>query len=1668
MDVAKIAIQISADVADAQKELQNLDKVLDQLSQAAERFKVTAESLGQTVTRLAQAAGEASASFATASRQMTAGIASFRESFNAYKKAAQGMGTSLNALARTVSKVADTFVRASLAFRRASEIMANQAGGFRWNAERMREGMKEMGTSVRAGLQAFRTASKTLREGFKDIGTVARQVTQTTTSMNNAVRALGTVASRTAATVSKASTQVKAASVTAQAAHQKASAAAERALGATAGLGSRTAEAADRAAGSLNRLARSVSAAAGGMGRIRGNLTLAAGAADDFSGRASRGFRGVNAHLYQTHRQTGFIARELGRLTYLAFDFLAAFMGIKALVALWGAWRSAAIDFNAQLESAQVFWTNILGSSDKATAVMERFRVEAMKSPFRARDIQEAAQLMVGWGFSVENVIPILRALSYSLQAVGRVTRSDLMGALTQLGQILTATRLRTQDLNVLAQHAIPVWDILARAYGKSTAEIRKMVEEGLIPANVFLAEFVKHAQEKWGPVAEAQLATFNLAVSNLQDGLESFMAKAMEPLFTRLRDLALTISKYLLTDEFRAWTYRVSGAVDAVLTALGGLARGFARAFRYIADVVFSIGSVILQGLQLLNPFARHSPSLVELVEKGVDAIVTAFGRLRAVDGPLGDVVTAITNFAGRAGEKLKELAGKADEARREALDLLGEGAADAFFEAEQGLNKLEESLDSLGRRLEFEKARLKAFSDEIDASIELFLLQRQGVIDVNSILDSYQRGVDEATQELRELGIAVEDTRLPFDGLNEIVRDLESNLRKLARVPLKGMRELDDASFDLEMQILQVQKKLNELKLSDAPKEQIKEVENELEKLRIQQDQIDIEKRLKFDPLQRQLERLTDTTAELTFEEVVGQIDDTKRKLGELAQQRGKVDTLAQAHQSLTDRVRDLRAALDEAARSAERLATELEKAARKGAGGGAGAGAPAMPVAGLPAEVIDVEAMRRKLQEFQTAFEETRTKTSQIIGSFAQPFRRLGELAAAHIKPSIEGLRTFMDTEFRPSMETAPQRIQMAWEAFTSWFSTTVQPRIEGPLGAIKEKLDQIGWAKALDFGAVASGIASFALVLAPLGFLLKPIVGLLGGMARNLGLIAGVGVVAAGAALAFQLLWPVIQEKVIPALQGVADQVRTNVTVGFQTLSDTVQNQVLPTIEGFATRVSTQLAPTLDQLQQKAREAGTSLQEAFTGFAQQDLPRLWQDLRSFGEDVGKIVGPAIEKFFTSPATQQFLLNMGEAAKKVGPILGRVLSILASLGEILLQILRPLAPILAGILAYGLPSALSVLSGVLNILLGVAEILLSIADGVLGIIAGILRGDWEQVKEKFNGMIEGIKSGLGTIWESLWNLLDPSGETRKLLEKFDVAGFIKKGGELLGGIIEGIQKGFPDLGPVLSSLKDEALKHLPEIGSWLLEKGGELLKGLIDGIIGKLPDLGGEVGKLKDKVLEALPNVVKWLVEKGEEAVKGMIQGVANKFGDLSAEAGKLKDTVLGALPNPIEWLVQKGNEVVKGLGKGITDTLGSLGKEVEKIKTAVLDALPNPEKLLESTGKKIVQGLWSGIESMLGWLARMFNEGIGRAIGVNIPIPSATTPSTQVPAMASGGIVTRPTLALLGERGPEAVIPLDRAPVTVYAVLEVDSRQIARAASYGLAAESKLRLRLGGAL
>lgn len=91
-----------------------------------------------------------------------------------------------------------------------------------------------------------------------------------------------------------------------------------------------------------------------------------------------------------------------------------------------------------------------------------------------------------------------------------------------------------------------------------------------------------------------------------------------------------------------------------------------------------------------------------------------------------------------------------------------------------------------------------------------------------------------------------------------------------------------------------------------------------------------------------------------------------------------------------------------------------------------------------------------------------------------------------------------------------------------------------------------------------------------------------------------------------------------------------------------------------------------------------------------------------------------------------------------------------------------------------------------------------------------------------------------------------------------------------------------------------------------------------------------------------------------------------------------------------------------------------------------------------------------------------IAQMWNATLG---GFHIGIPGFsipfgpsfggfgfTIPNLPVPALAAGGIVARPTLAMIGERGPEAVVPLSRSGQGVGTeatiVLQVDLDEIIR--------------------
>jgi hypothetical protein len=110
-------------------------------------------------------------------------------------------------------------------------------------------------------------------------------------------------------------------------------------------------------------------------------------------------------------------------------------------------------------------------------------------------------------------------------------------------------------------------------------------------------------------------------------------------------------------------------------------------------------------------------------------------------------------------------------------------------------------------------------------------------------------------------------------------------------------------------------------------------------------------------------------------------------------------------------------------------------------------------------------------------------------------------------------------------------------------------------------------------------------------------------------------------------------------------------------------------------------------------------------------------------------------------------------------------------------------------------------------------------------------------------------------------------------------------------------------------------------------------------------------------------------------------------------------------------------------------------------------------------LPSKIASIAKGLWTGLKGdladVINWIIDKFN-GIPMIHGGHIgPIHIPGIPTIPHVSLAAGGIVTRPTRALIGESGPEAVIPLSQVSgggghvLDNHVTINVDGRQLARA-------------------
>lgn len=129
----------------------------------------------------------------------------------------------------------------------------------------------------------------------------------------------------------------------------------------------------------------------------------------------------------------------------------------------------------------------------------------------------------------------------------------------------------------------------------------------------------------------------------------------------------------------------------------------------------------------------------------------------------------------------------------------------------------------------------------------------------------------------------------------------------------------------------------------------------------------------------------------------------------------------------------------------------------------------------------------------------------------------------------------------------------------------------------------------------------------------------------------------------------------------------------------------------------------------------------------------------------------------------------------------------------------------------------------------------------------------------------------------------------------------------------------------------------------------------------------------------------------------------------------------------------FVVSNWNQIIGSWVGGFQVLFGGILNAAEGFVNGIIDGINMVIGFLDALGASIGQidaVDFGGNQVIQQGINTMDTKGLGNPTGQRLASGYGGASWANMPKMASGGIVTAPTVAMIGEAGPEAIIPLDR--------------------------------------
>jgi len=187
---------------------------------------------------------------------------------------------------------------------------------------------------------------------------------------------------------------------------------------------------------------------------------------------------------------------------------------------------SAAADF----EQTQIAFETMLGSAEKANALLKDLAEFGARTPFELKELEEASKKLLAFGIDSSMLISDLTSLGNIAAGVGTDKMPFLINA---FGQVAAKGRLMGQELLQFTESGVPLLQELANKFGVTTAVMQEMVSSGQVSFEDVRQTLAGMSDEggRFFNLMDSQSKTFSGLMSNLKDQIDLFFREGGQPL---------------------------------------------------------------------------------------------------------------------------------------------------------------------------------------------------------------------------------------------------------------------------------------------------------------------------------------------------------------------------------------------------------------------------------------------------------------------------------------------------------------------------------------------------------------------------------------------------------------------------------------------------------------------------------------------------------------------------------------------------------------------------------------------------------------------------------------------------------------------------------------------------------------------------------------------------------------------------------------------------------------------------------------------------------------------------------------------------------------------------------------------------------------------------------